>query len=159
MKRMLLGVGNRLSRDDGVGPTIAQELADSDWIAVDCGTAIENVAGWVLREQPDILAIVDAAVMGLPSGSVRRLPPGSHNHMLASTHGLPLSFVLDRIGPAAGRIVLLGVEPEELSWGEGLSESVAAAAASLVAQLRNEVDLNAIPLHEGGVSPLPSANS
>jgi len=152
MKRMLLGVGNRLSRDDGVGPAIACELVGSDWIAVDCGTAIENVAGWVLRERPDLLAIVDAAVMGLPPGSVRRLPLGCHNHMLASTHGLPLSFVLDRIEPTAGRIVLIGVEPEDLSWGEGLSESVAAAASSLIAELRGATDLETIPLHEDGAS-------
>jgi len=152
MKRMLLGVGNRLSRDDGVGPVIARALEDSDWIAVDCGTAIENIAGSVRKERPDLLVVVDAAVMGLPPGSVRRLPIGSHDHMLASTHGLPLSFVLERFRTAASRIVLLGVEPEDFSWGEGLSASVATAACSLVAQLRDPQGLAAIPTYAGEIT-------
>lgn len=29
MKRMLLGVGNRLAHDDGVGPIVAEALVDS----------------------------------------------------------------------------------------------------------------------------------
>ena len=57
MKRMLLGVGNRLSHDDGVGPVVAQALAESDWIAIDCGTALESTSGIVSRERPDLLVI------------------------------------------------------------------------------------------------------
>ena len=37
MKRMLLGVGDRLSHDDG-GPVVAQSLVGSDWIVINCGT-------------------------------------------------------------------------------------------------------------------------
>ena len=50
MKRMLHGVGNRLSHDGRVGLVVARALADSDWIAIDCGAALENVAGIVSRE-------------------------------------------------------------------------------------------------------------
>ena len=46
MKRIPLGVGTRLSASDGVGPVVAQALAGSDWIAIDCGTA--------LRAQPTL---------------------------------------------------------------------------------------------------------
>ena len=38
MKRMLLGVGDRLSHDDGVGSVVAQSLVGSDWIVINCGT-------------------------------------------------------------------------------------------------------------------------
>ena len=137
MKRILLGVGNRLSRDDGAGSVLAERLAGSgsDWTAIDCGTSLENVGGIVARERPDQLVIVDAARMGLPPGEVRRLPRASVDRMLATTHGLPLSFFLDRLGAAANDVVLLGIEPADLSLGEGLSAEVRAAVDRLVDEL------------------------
>jgi len=135
MNRLLLGVGNRLSRDDGVGPIVATKLASSDsteWTAIDCGTALENASGIVSRENPDLLVIVDAAQMGLPPGSIRSLPTQATDRMLASTHGLPLTFVLDRLRGSVSDVLLVGIEPEDLSLGEGLSSIVGQAADRLV---------------------------
>lgn len=81
MKWTLLGVGDRLSRDDG--PVLAERLFESDWLAVD--------------------------------------------RMLVSTHGLPISFFLDRLESAARETVILGIESADLSFGEGLSTEVNAA--------------------------------
>ncbi len=131
MKRMLLGVGNRLSRDDGVGPVLAERLAESDWLAIDCGASLENAAGIVSRERPDLLVIADAARMGLSPGTARRLPRSAVDRMLVSTHGLPISFFLDRLESAAREIVILGIEPADLSFGEGLSAEASAAVGSL----------------------------
>lgn len=147
MKRMLLGVGNRLSHDDGVGPVVAQELDCSDWITIDCGTALENVVGIVSREQPDQLVIVDAAIMDLEPGAVSRLPTQANDRMLASTHGLPLSFVLASMESAASETILIGIEPTDLSFGEGLSSVVETAAQALI-ELLCQKDLDRIPKHE-----------
>ncbi len=128
MKRMLLGVGNILSRDDGAGPTVARSLSEAPgWIAIDCGTSLENACGWVVRERPDLLVIVDAARMGLNPGSVRRLPLAERDRMLASTHGLPVSFVWERMLAAVRTGIMIGIEPGDLGFGEGLSESVSRA--------------------------------
>jgi len=132
MKRMLLGVGNRLSRDDGAGPRLAECLAGSDWIAVDCGTSLENAAGIVSRERPDLLVIADAARMGLAPGATRRLPPPAVDRMLVSTHGLPIAFFLERVESSARRTEILGIEPGDLSLGEGLSPAVASTVLSLI---------------------------
>ncbi len=147
MKRMLLGVGNRLSHDDGVGPVVATSIdGSSGWIAIDCGTSFENVAGLVLRERPDVLVIVDAAQMGTDPGTVLRLPMGTHDRMLASTHGLPLSFVLGNLKSAARDTAIIGVEPADLSLGEGLSMEVSRAAHALIRHLETE-DLDSIPFY------------
>jgi len=147
MKRMLLGVGNRLSRDDGVGPVVAQALADSDWIAIDCGTSLENATGIVSREQPDLLVIVDAATMGKAPGEYFLLPIAAKDRMLASTHGLPLSFVLGAIESSARETVLVGMQPKDMSLGEGLSEVVEVSARELIGHLRHSY-LEHIPHHE-----------
>lgn len=147
MKRMLLGVGNRLSHDDGVGPVVATSIHGSaGWIAIDCGTSFENAAGLVLRERPDVLVIVDAAQMGTDPGTVLRLPMGTHDRMLASTHGLPLSFVLANLESAARDTAIIGVEPADLSLGEGLSMEVSRAAHALIRHLETD-DLDSIPFY------------
>ncbi|MFC2077212.1 hydrogenase 3 maturation endopeptidase HyCI [Candidatus Bipolaricaulota bacterium] len=152
MKRVLLGVGSRLSRDDGVGPAVARAMDGADgWMAIDCGTALENASGIVAREEPDLLVIVDAARMGLPPGSIRRLPIDSTDRMLASTHGLPLSFVIERLGGAVQGTVLIGIEPEDLTFGEGISEQVSKAADALAKILRGG-DVEQIPALEASGS-------
>jgi len=128
---MLLGVGNRLSRDDGAGPALAQRLQGSDWVAIDCGTSLENAGGYVRREHPDLLVIADAARMGLAPGAVRRLRPDSVDRMLASTHGLPLTFFLDRLADVAGDVVILGIEPADVSFGEAMTAAVRDAVTNL----------------------------
>ena len=141
MKKLLLGVGNRLSHDDGLGPLVTTRMHGTDWETIDGGTAPENVTGAIGRIHPDLLVIVDAASMGLPPGSIRRLPLEATDRMLASTHGLPLSFLISQLEGSAARIVLIGVEPQDLSLGEGLSPQVAAALDRLVGILnRSEVD-------------------
>ena len=152
MKRLLLGVGNRLSRDDGVGPAVAERLTDAEgWRSIDCGIALENASGIVSREQPDLLVIVDAARMGLQPGAVRTLPSRGTDRMLASTHGLPLTFILDRLRSSAEAIVLIGIEPKDTSFGEeGLTSPVAEAAERLNATLRSgsidEIESLAAPI-------------
>jgi len=147
MKSMLLGVGNRLSHDDGAGPAVAAALSHSDWICIDCGTALENAAGIVSRERPDLLVIVDAAVMDREPGSICRLPIAANDRMLASTHGLPLAFVLANIQSSARETMLIGIQPEDLSFGEGLSETVAQSVAQLVELLQRH-RLGDIPAHD-----------
>jgi len=135
MKRLLLGIGNVACGDDGAGPEVARRLAGGAWSTIDAGTSPENVTGVVARESPDVLVLVDAARMGLPPGSVRRLPDRAADRMLASTHGLPLTFLIDRMRSAASHVVLIGIEPERVALGEGLSPPAEAAVSTVIAAL------------------------
>jgi hydrogenase 3 maturation protease len=146
MKRVLLGVGNTLSRDDGVGPFVARALrGDPFWTSVDVGAALENACGIVRREAPELLVIVDAARMRLPAGAVRRFPVEARDTLLVSTHGLPIRFVWERLASeSVERLVLVGIEPADLSFGEGLSPTVRHAALWVVEQLKGDA-LDAIP--------------
>ena len=140
MKKVVLGVGNRLSRDDGAGPSLIDRMRDMAWTAIDAGTSLENLSGKIREMVPDLLVIADAAEMGLPPGSLRRLPLDATDRMLASTHGLPLPFVIGMFRSAARDTVLIGVEPGDLSLGEGLSPPVQAA----VDRLRHLLETDAI---------------
>ena len=126
-----------MGRDDGVGVYVARAMAgDSGWWAIPAGLALENALGLVERKRPELLVIVDAADMGLPPGSFRRLPLERAEEMLGSSHALPLGFLAGMIRRAAREVVLIGVQPADLSLGEVLSPEVKKGAEELVALLR-----------------------
>ena len=72
---------------------------------------------------------------GRPGGGVPPPPGAALDRMLVSTHGLPISFFLDRLESAARETVIIGIEPADLSFGEGLSTEVNAAVEWLVGVL------------------------
>ncbi len=146
MRRAVLGVGNPLRRDDGVGVEVAAGVRGTDWEVLTAGLSVENALGIVRRLAPDLLVVVDAAEMGLPPGSVRRLPLAAGEQMLGSTHGLPLPFLLSTVRGCVGEIVLIGIQPADRSLGEGLTHAACAAASEVVACLRNDDLKRILPL-------------
>jgi len=142
---MLIGVGNPLGRDDGVGVYVAQALSGAPgWRVIPAGPSLENALGRVCRERPALLVIVDAADVGLSPGSFRRLPLKGAERMLGSTHALPLGFLLGLITDVAREVTLVGIQPRDLSLGEGLTPEVRKGADELISLLQ-EVAIETIP--------------
>jgi len=150
----VLGVGDPLRRDDGVGQWVAACLAARGWKAYLAGRTPENMIGKVQQERPNGLIVVDAADLELPPGSFRRIPEEGIPTMLVGTHGLPLPFLLSLLRETVGEIVLLGVQPACLEPGEGLTPQVESGAAQLVALLA-EGNLHHIPMY----SPPPHVDT
>ncbi|MCR4404325.1 MAG: hydrogenase 3 maturation endopeptidase HyCI [Candidatus Acetothermia bacterium] len=147
--KLLLGVGNDLLGDDGLGPYVANHFAAPGWKAIDCGTAPENFTSLVKRHSPELLVIVDAAELGLPPGEFRRLRPERAETMLISTHTLPISTLISYLEDYCPEIVLIGVQPRQLELGAGLSEQVSRGVGRLLALLRDEA-WEQIPCDEEG---------
>jgi len=125
MTIVLLGIGNSLHSDDGAGPYLADLLSGNPEIAAfNCGTAPENFTGNVRRLAPDLLIIADAAEMGLPPGSVRIIPPEKIHDTAVGTHMLPLYHLVDFLAGVSQKIIIIGIQPENLAFGETLSDSV-----------------------------------
>ncbi|MFW6057010.1 MAG: hydrogenase maturation peptidase HycI [Chloroflexota bacterium] len=132
---LVLGVGNVLKGDDAVGPYVAERIATyaiETLSAIDCGTVPENYTSVVRRLRPDHLVVVDAADMGLSSGSVRIVPKNRAGALGLSTHSMPLSMFMDYVDGLAGRVTLVGIQPETMRLGEGISDCVRASADALV---------------------------
>lgn len=146
MPPALLGIGNRLAQDDGVGPWVAQRMGMLGWDAYQAGPTPENIVGKIIERAPDILVVVDAAELGLPPGSLRRLPWRAVPSMLSSTHGLPLPFLLSLIQQGVEELVLIGIQPELIQPGEGLTSKVRAAADELV-EILSAGTISKIPQH------------
>jgi len=149
MRVIVLGLGNILLRDEGVGVRVVEALAEryilpAEIEAVDGGTVgmdlLDTLAGC------DHLLICDAVQTGAPPASVVRLANAEVPALFQtrfSPHQLGLSEVLATLilmeeAPAA--ITLVGVVPVNMELGAELSPEVAAALGlaveALVAELQ-----------------------
>lgn len=150
---LVLGLGNMLLSDDGVGPALLVQLADSEsrWKGqvefLDGGTQGLALLGHLSGRRA--LIIVDALKTGAAPGTVHRLTlpelreisPGRAKSGHESNAGelLAAAQLLDEL---PDQLFVIGVEPEQLTTGIGLSPSVQKAlpaasdqVACLLAQL------------------------
>lgn len=141
-----MGVGNPLARDDGVGVWVAERFRKEGWLSVPVRQAPENFIGKLRKLAPELTVVVDAVEMGLEPGEIRRIPLREDRALWGSTHSLPLPSFFVHV---PGRVVFVGIQPKELSLGEGLSPEVEAGARRLL-ELLSAGDLGAIPELEGG---------
>jgi hydrogenase 3 maturation protease len=136
--KLLLGVGNELLGDDGLGPYLARNFSAPGWLALDCGTVPENFTALVKRYRPERLVLVDAAEMSLAPGEFRRLKLEQVDTMFISTHTIPISQLISYLEGYCGEVILIGVQPKRLELGAGLSEEVLRGIERLITILKAE---------------------
>lgn len=147
-KIMVMGVGNPLMRDEGVGPRTVEILMAAFQFpdnveVVDCGTMGYTILD-VIRDA-DHLIVVDALITeDLEPGTVVRLEPEDFapSQVMHSLHDIRLPEVLQAaslIG-ATPNTVVIGVQVQELTeWVMELSEPVEAALPVAVAAVLEEL--------------------
>ena len=128
---LLLGIGRAGHGDDGLGPVFARAFRHPDWRGIAAGTVPENYTGLVRRLHPDLLVLLDAADMGLPPGTLRRLSPADVRARDFGTHAPSIGQLADFLADCAGRVVVLGIQPASVAPGARLSAPVRAALKSL----------------------------
>ena len=124
---LLLGIGNPRHGDDGLGPLFARAFRHPDWHCVNASTAPENFAGLVRRLHPDLLILLDAADMGQPPGTLRRLDPAAIVAGDFGTHAGSIGQLAQYLSDCAGRVVVLGIQPAGVQPGARISPPVRAA--------------------------------
>lgn len=75
--------------------------------------------------------------MGAEPGTTRLIDPGAAGGASFATHGLPLGVLAGYLSAETGcTVILVGIQPRSLDFGESLTPAVAEAADALVAALR-----------------------
>ena len=136
-KVCILGVGNRMHGDDGVGSLLVDRI--SGRISVDCmdaGIAPENFLEKIVKLAPDTVLIVDAVDFGGRHGEIRIFNPQDIVCGGISTHALSLQMVCEYLKERIPvRVFLIGIQPQAIGLGQELSSIVAKALDSLAAIL------------------------
>ena len=158
----IVGIGSELRGDDIAGAEIAdmlQPVAQTSnrllnepngqngrgngpngplnrLLVVNAGPAPENFTSPLRRFQPNLVLLIDAAQMGAAPGTICLLPWQETEGISASTHTLPLHVFAGYISNEMNcEVLLLGIEPTDISFGAPLSEPVHQALHEVAREL------------------------
>lgn len=135
---ILMGVGNTLKGDDGIGCYIAKNFKEKNWLSLDCGTAPENFTSVIRKNKPEILVIVDAADMGIDGGGFRVVSEEKIENIDISTHNMPLSFLINYLKNSFKKIIFIGIQPKTISEAEEISDELKKSAEEIMEILREK---------------------
>lgn len=143
---LVLGLGNRLLGDDAAGPLVI-DLLERDERRLRSGVVLRDGGTIGLELLPAIedaraLIAIDAARLGAPPGTVRVFEGEAMDRQLGarkrSAHEVALADLVSAAALSAtlpARRALVAVEPESTALGLEPSAAVAAALASMCAQV------------------------
>ena len=144
METVILGLGNELLGDEGVGVhavrRLQQEILPGSITVIEVGTAILDALPHF--EQADRIIVMDAMKSDGPPGTVYRVPLDqcSGSACIASMHGFDIFRILalaERHEPPP--VTVFGVEPQSLGWSMDLSPQVADAMPHLIEAVLDEI--------------------
>ncbi len=148
-KICMLSVGNTKRGDDGFGPLALVMILSrlkrhkfKSLLFVNGGETPENFTADIRRFQPALTIILDSCVGGKKPGTIYIVDPEKIQFDDISTHRLPLSMLakfLEQTIPT--KVIVLGIEPVNLNFGEDISPEVNKAINNFVltmVQILNE---------------------
>ena len=151
MKTLIIGLGNTILRDDGVGIRAARAIVERIGICEDIEVVELSVGGMRLMEEMagyDRVLLIDAMMTGKNApGTVSRLDIEDLAMSLhtSSTHDTNLSCALEggrRLGiKLPSEIVIWGIEAHDVNtFGEDMTPDVGAAIPDVVEEVLEELE-------------------
>jgi hydrogenase maturation protease len=147
-KKVVLGIGNLLMKDDGIGVHAIRALEGrlpQDVELVDGGTAGCDLLPYMMGAEKII--IIDALQGGEPPGAVYRLTPEDcgeqYLESTISLHDLGILVVLHDLALLEEKtpsVVIIGIEPKEISWGMELTSDVEKSLPKVLELVEREID-------------------
>ena len=148
---LVLGIGNTLLSDEGIGVHVIQQLAhdspDLPATFMDGGTLSFSLAGPI--EDCRRLIVVDAAELKAPPGTLRVFLGDEMDRYVAaggkrSVHEVGLADLL-AVAALAGRLpqqrALVGIQPEYVDWGMRPTGAVAEALPGACAAIEQLIEV------------------
>lgn len=127
------GVGNILKRDDGVGVFITQNIKGREnVIPLTVEVSIENYIGKIKSIDPETLVIIDAVDFGEAPGYYKLIKVNELMDATSNTHNISLRQLEVLFSMP---VYVLGIQPSEVCFGEGLTDAVYKASRHIIRSL------------------------
>ncbi|MCP4340766.1 MAG: hydrogenase maturation protease [Desulfobulbaceae bacterium] len=122
-KIVIMGIGNILQGDDGLGCELVNRLQSHvNALCIDTGPTPENYLGKAIEEDPDTLLFIDAVHLNKQAGEFAIMQPEELAEQFPATHGFPLRMLIEQFSRSiSGKIFFLGVQPQTVKIGDSFS--------------------------------------
>jgi hydrogenase maturation protease len=147
---VVLGLGNPLMADEGIGVYLVERLLESaaEYPAVefvDVGTGGLSILYQIEGRRKAVM--IDCAFMDEPPGAIRRFMPEEvrSTKVLAhqSLHEADLMRIIAlarQLGQAPDEIVIFGIQPERVEFRQGLSRTLAERIDEYISMILHELE-------------------
>jgi hydrogenase maturation protease len=148
-RTLIIGVGNILMRDEGIGVRVIESMQEGYDLPDNIELLDGGTAGYSLIDcmyDFDRLIIIDAVLSGSAHGDICRLSPddiAGEKKLKMSGHKIELPELL-ALGKQLGELpetTLLGIEPEDMSWGMELSSTVKSTLPAIIEAVFEELGI------------------
>jgi hydrogenase maturation protease len=146
---VVIGVGNLLQKDEGVGIHAIRSLQEMDLPAdvklVDGGTSPDLIA---YTKAGDKMIIIDCASAGGKPGEIYHFKPEdleAGRGRLTSAHEMGVVEnlkLMEMTGNKPKETVIIGIEPAEIEWGMELSDTIKKRLPELVETVLKEIQVS-----------------
>ena len=133
---VIVGVGNPLRRDDGVGVEVVKRLrgkiAHDAVLLLESESVPESFIEPIVEFNPSHILVIDAALIGLESGSMKLTDSSDLLGVTVSTHALPIQVFCTYLAQVTrSRIALLLIRPKNVDFGEEISTELEKAVTRI----------------------------
>lgn len=148
---VVMGIGNKLRRDDAAGVIIAEKLSPlikSEKIKIiEAGETPENFLSSIEEFKPTHVIIVDTIEMKKPPGQISiQAKSNLINYPTISTHKpsphILISYIEEIIG---ARVIIIGIQPKDINFGEKLTPEVKKSIDIIVNILKEVLEAKNAP--------------
>lgn len=139
-KTVIVCIGNTLKGDDGAAIALYEKLVGQISAGlINAGTVPESYIQRIAKMSPACVLLIDAVDFGGSPGEIKVFAAQEIPEIASSTHVMSLRFFADMLRQQSeAKILLAGIQPEKLSLGMKLSDSVSKTVSEL-AELLMEV--------------------
>jgi hydrogenase 3 maturation protease len=129
-KKLFVGIGNLLKKDDGVGAYISKRIrSHTNILSLTVEVSIENYIGKIINIGPDILILIDCMDMNSDPGTFKIMTVAQIRDMTFNTHNISLNRICEFFRMP---VYFLGIQPEKIDFGENISYLVKNVADKII---------------------------
>ncbi len=154
MKIAIVGVGNILLKDEGIGVKVVKKLENEfsfppDVVLIDGGTAGHHLVNMVADF--DVIIVVDAVQGGETPGTIYRftldqIPFEVNTHLSVHQVGVLEALNQVKLLGKEQKVTFIGIEPQDISpWGMELTPIIVKKIPKLITLVLEELEKYGIP--------------